>query len=125
MNHHAKPFAPSGNGVTVQLVVGTKPGTVRYDNILPPAPAFPNVVNQPPIASRSQSVRIYNAGPDTAFIELVGGQSGGSDIAPSPLTGFPMPPNTERVFSSRGATVLAAVSVLKSTLYATPGEGGI
>lgn len=116
------PFAPSGPNVTVNLVAGNTPGVVQFDNILPNAQSPTGNPSQQP-RRRSSAVRIFNAGPSVAFIELIGTNQANSV---SVNTSFPVPVNSERVFNSQGADWLAAIVASgNATLYATPGEGGI
>lgn len=106
------PFAPRANQVTVSMAVTVAPAVIQFDNILPG-----DGIN------KGRSVRLLNAGSQMVFVKLVGGQ--GFRTA-SASTGFPLAPGAERVLNTQGATFVAAVTATgSSTLYATPGEGGI
>jgi hypothetical protein len=123
MSLRVPPFNAAGNAVTVSMTVGTVPQSVQFDNVTPPSVnSPPNVSPQPAIAQKSRNVRVFNAGPDTVFIEL-GGASGPSA---SKTSGVPLAPNAKEVFTTGGATFLSAVALSSAaTIYATPGEGGI
>lgn len=119
------PFAPAGNGVTVNFAVPQSPlvGKIQFDDVLPANQPNPNT--SPSIAmgiNKSRNVRLFNAGPDIVFFELVGSQ--GAQTA-SVSGGVPLAANTAIVLNSSGATFVAATSPTKATLYATPGDGGL
>jgi len=117
------PFAPAGPNVTVGLAAGPSPGSVQFDNILPPAQSPTGNPSQIP-RRRSGSVRVVNTGPSITFIELIGANQQNSA---SPNSSLPLLANSERVFATGGADFLAAVTAAggSAQLYATPGEGGI
>jgi hypothetical protein len=117
------PFAPAGPNATVGLAAGPTPGAVQFDNILPPAQAPTGNPSQIP-RRRSASVRVVNAGPSIAFIELIGANQ---QNPASPNNSLALLANSERVFATGGADFLAAVTAAggSAQLYATPGEGGI
>lgn len=105
------PFAPAGNGVTVQLdVLPLTSHVVQFDALLP--------VGTP---SKSPSVYIVNAGASGAFLEFVGGQG---DQTAAKGTGMYLPSGAQRVFGTNGATFVAAIGDGGgTTLYITPGTG--
>jgi hypothetical protein len=117
------PFAPAGPNATVSLSATPTPAAVQFDNILPPAQAPTGNPSQAP-RRRASTVRVINAGPSLAFIELIGANQQNSV---SPGSSVPLLPGTERVFATGGADFLAAVTAAggSAQLYATPGEGGI
>src|SRR5579872_3408343 len=117
------PFAPAGPNATVALAAGPSPGSVQFDNILPPAQSPTGNPSQIP-RRRSASVRVVNTGPSIAFIELIGANQ---QNPASPNSSLPLLANGERVFATGGADFLAAVTAAggSALLYATPGEGGI
>lgn len=119
------PFAPAGNAVTVQLQVPQSPKSAsqQFDNLTPAALPNPNTTPQTAMGiNKSRNVRLYNAGPDMVFFELVGSQGAQNAAA---LSGVPLAPNTAIILASNGATFVAATSPTKATLYATPGDGGL
>ncbi len=105
-----RPFEAAGNHVTVSLTVTARViGVVRFDGGLGLANA--------------RSVRIFNAGPDTAFIEFVGEQG---DQTALRADGIPIAAGAREIFAANAATFLAAIAQsTTATLYATPGEGGL
>ena len=115
------PFGAAGNGVSVSLAVTTVSHAVQFDNINPPA-AAPNVSPTPNIAMKSRCVRLFNAGPDLIFFELVGPLPANQTATIG--TGVPLPAGKAETFSTAGSTSIAAVALTSnSTLYITPGEG--
>jgi len=117
------PFAPAGPNATVSLSAGPTPAAMQFDNILPPAQAPTGNPAQAP-RRRAGTVRVVNAGPGTAFVELIGANQQNPASAASSL---PLLANSERIFATGGADFLAAVTAAggSAQLYATPGEGGI
>lgn len=107
------PFAPAGNGVTVSLAVSNvSTAPLQFDNIMPQNGGF----------RKSGTVRVLNSGPGLVFVELVGdGQTANA------ANGFPIMAGSEKTLVTGGATRIAAVTAgaTTSTIYVTPGEGGI
>lgn len=116
------PFAIAGPNNTVNLTVSTVPGIVQFDNILP-AGVPPTGNPSQPLRNHSRTVRIFNAGPSTAFIEFLGKDQPNPASASS---SYPLGSGVERIFSQAGADYLGAITASgPATLYVTPGEGGI
>lgn len=116
------PFAPilptvtlAASEVSDTVALGTKGG----DDLSTPtgsgSPTFPG----------GFSVRVVNAGPDTAFIKF--GNSA-SAAAAETTTSMPMAAETKRIFSvSDNVTHMGAICAAgeTATVYATSGEGGV
>jgi hypothetical protein len=105
-------FRAQRNGCTVTMAVGTVSAALQFDGF---ADGLGGVL-------RSGAVRLVNAGGEVIFLELDG--QGGQ--AASPVGGIPLLPGQREVLATQGATHLVAVTAGgASTLYATPGDGGV
>lgn len=70
-------------------------------------------------SSGNQRARIYNAGPDTVFIEF-----GDSSVAAVVDTGVPIPPGAVEVFTVNRCQYMAGICPSSTaSIYVTPGEG--
>lgn len=121
-NMRVPPFTPNGLRTTVHMTVSSVSETMQFDGF-----SLTVQSNQSPsttqVGGRSNSVRLFNAGPSTVFFELVGSQGDRTAVAGSSV---PLAPNASEKFTTSGATWIAAVTATISdtaTLYATPGEG--
>lgn len=100
-----QPFAPKAAGTVSRACTGTT-ARVQVD-------AGTTV--------KAQHWRIYNAGPNTAFVEF-----GGSGIEAAAATGMPIPAGAIEIFSPNQQGYIAGIcaSGETATLYITPGAGG-
>lgn len=65
------------------------------------------------------TARLYNAGPDTVFVEF-----GGSAVVAAVASGMPIPPGQTEVFAIHPIQYIATICPTSTaTLYVTPGEG--
>lgn len=113
-------FGASGVGVTVRLVAGNLPSSVKFDNLLPP------MGREVVVKISSAAVRVRNAGPAVAYIELIGRDHPDQLALITVPTGMPLDPGQSIVLATRGVAHLGAVTEIgTATLFATPGEGGI
>lgn len=102
MNVTVVPFAPkSASTITITAE------TTSSAQVIDPGPG------------RCRRLRIYNAGPNLAFVEVTG--SGG---AVSSATGMPIPSGEITIVTATGSHLAAVTTSGSATLYVTPGEGG-
>lgn len=108
-----RPFAPARKGATVQQAVAVAQASlIKFDNVLPPSGGF----------SKSNTVRLVNAGPNTIFFEFTGADDT-AERAIEVNSANPLLPGADRVFTASGTCLLVQTKDGPSLLYATPGEG--
>ena len=96
-------FSPSP-GATVKLSAGTSSSRVQF---------------QTSGMGKPGSLRLFNAGPVTIFVEL-----GGSAVAAAVATGMPVPPGAVETIGPQGGSHIAGITASGTAdLYVTPGEG--
>ena len=111
-NIRVPPFSPGRVGNTVSAVIGITASTLNFDNPTPtPGGAF----------AKGNTVRLFNAGPNVVFVDLVGA---GTTPSATVTNSMPLPVGAVEKFTTAGATAVTAItSTGTSTLFATVGEG--